>query len=216
VGSLRESIRYPLRGEHAEEALLVGWICLLAHLLFVPLLALVPAIGYLVAVLRSTAAEGSTPPPVEYRRTLREGTVGSILVIGYALVPVAIGAITLELAGAAALDPEAGGSVLFFVGSTVTLFVLLGFLYALPIALCGYARGGIRGAVPNPAFGSVAGHGAYFVGWTSGFVVLAIGGLVGETLAALPVLGPVLAALWWWYVLLVGTRRIGLGYAAAR
>lgn len=213
---MRESIRYPFRGEHAEEALLVGWICLLAHLLFVPLVALVPAIGYLVSVLRSTAAEGSTPPPVEYRTVLREGAIGSILVVGYGLVPVVIGAVTLELAGAAALDPEAGGSVLFFVGSTVTLFVLLGFLYALPIALCGYAREGIRGGVPDPAFGAVAGHGAYFVGWTSGFVILAIGGLVGEALAALPVLGSVLAALWWWYVLLVGARRVGLGYAAVQ
>jgi hypothetical protein len=167
-------------------------------------------------VLRSIVAEGSTPPPAEYRKSLREGAVGSVLVVDYGLVPVAIGAVTLELAGAATLDPGAGGSALFFVGSTVTLFVLLGSLYALPIALYGYAREGIRGAVPDPAFGAVAGHGAYFVGWTSGVVLLAIGGLVGEALAALPVLGPVLAALWWWYVLLVGTRRVGLGYAAVQ
>lgn len=74
--------------------------------------------------------------------------------------------------------------------------------------------GGIGGAVPGPRFARIAGHGAYFVGWTASLVGFAFGWLVGEAIASLPVLGPVLAALWWWYVLL--TRRISLTYAAAR
>ncbi len=215
---MRELLRYPVRGEHAEEALLVGWICLLVHLLFVPGLPLVPAIGYLISVLRSTVNEGgqrAAPPTVGWT-ILRRGAVGGLLLIGYGLVPVAVGATTFGLAGTASIDPGAGGSLLFLVGSTTTLFVLLGFLYALPIALCGYAREGLGGAVPGSGLATAGGHAAYFVGWTVALVILGLGWFVGEAVASLPVLGPVLAALWWWYVLLVSTRRIGLAYAAAR
>jgi hypothetical protein len=212
---MRDSLRYPIRGEHAEEALLVGWICLLAHSLFVPLLPLVPAVGYLVLVSGSSV-EGESAPPAVGWTVLRRGAVGSLLLAGYGLVPIAVGTITLELAGSAAIDPDAGDSILFLAGSTVTLFVLLGALYVLPIALCGYAREGISGALPGSGFTRVARHGAYFVGWTVSLVGLAVGWLVGESVVSLPVLGPVLAALWWWYVLLVCTRRIALAYASTR
>lgn len=212
---MRELLGYPVRGEYAEEALLVGWVCLLAHTLFVPVLPLVPTVGYLVAALRSTVDGDPVPPAVGWS-ILRRGVGGSVVLVGYGLVPVAVGAITLELAGAATLDPEGRGSILFLVGSTVTLFVLLSFLYALPIALCGYARDDLRGAVPGPRFVRVAGHGAYFVGWTTALAGLAIGWLLGEAIASVPVLGPVLATLWWWYVLLVCVRRIGLAEEATR
>lgn len=214
---MRELLRYPVRGEHAEEALLIGWICLLVHLLFVPALTLVPAIGYLISVLRSTVNEGeqrATPPPVGWT-ILRRGVVGGLLLIGYGLVPVAVGATTLGLAGTTSIEPDTGGSLLFLVGSTTTLFVLLSFLYVLPIALCGYAREGRGGAVPGSGFATVGAHAAYFVGWTVALVILGLGWFVGEAVASLSTLGPVLAALWWWYVLLVSTRRIGLAYAAA-
>lgn len=212
---MRALLRYPVRGEHAEEALLIGWICLLAHVLFIPVFPLVPAVGYLVLVLRSTV-DGESAPPAVGRTVLRRGVVGSLLLAGYGLVPVAVGAITIELAGSATIDPDAGGSLFFLTGSTVTLFVLLGALYVIPIALCGYAREGLGGALPGSGFARVAGHGAYFFGWTVSLVGLALGWLVGEAIASIAVLGPVLAALWWWYVLLLVARRIGLAYAAAR
>lgn len=213
---MRESIRYPVRGEHAEEALLVGWICLLAHHLFLPVLSLIPAAGYLVAVLRSTTEGGSSPPSLEYRSLLRRGMIALAVVSVYGVVPLTAGAITFELAGAAAFDPGAGASIPFFLGSTVTLFVLLGFLYALPIALCRYAREGLRGAVPGRAFGRIAGHAAYFVGWTATVVLIVVGWFIGGVFTALPALGPVLAAFCWWYTLITCARRIGLAYAAAR
>ncbi|MFC7007693.1 DUF4013 domain-containing protein [Halalkalicoccus salilacus] len=215
---MRELLRYPVRGEHAEEALLIGWICLLVHLLFVPAFTLVPAIGYLISVLRSTVNEGeqrATPPPVGWA-ILRRGVVGGLLLIGYGLVPVAVGATTFGLAGTTSIEPDTGGSFLFLAGSTTTLFVLLSFLYVLPIALCGYAREGRGGAVPGSGFATVGAHAAYFVGWTVALVILGLGWFVGEAVASLSTLGPVLAALWWWYVLLVSTRRIGLAYAATR
>lgn len=213
---MRELLGYPVRGEHAEEALLVGWICLLVHLLFVPVAPLVPAVGYLISVLRSTVeGEQRTTPPAVDRAILRRGAVGGLILIGYGLVPAAIGATTLGLTGTSSSDPNAGGSLLFLAGSTATLFVLLGFLYVLPIALCRYAREGTGGAVPGSRFAAVGGHPAYLVGWTVSLVGLGFGWFVGEAIASLSVLGPVFAALWWWYILLACARRIGLAYATA-
>lgn len=47
-------------------------------------------------------------------------------------------------------------------------------------------------------------------------MILGLGWLVGEAGCVAAGSGTRFAALWWWYVLLVCTRRIGLAYAAAR
>ncbi|MDL5361290.1 DUF4013 domain-containing protein [Halalkalicoccus sp. NIPERK01] len=205
-----------LRGGHAEEALLVGWICLLAHSLFVPVLPLVPALGYLVAVARATIDDESALPPVDLRALVSDGAAASAVCLGYGLVPLAVGAVTVSLASGTAVDPTGGASPLFLLGSTTTLFVVLAGLYALPIALCASARGGIRAALPGRPFLRVAGHAAYFVGWTGGVVLFALGVAAGGVVERLPVAGPVLAPLVRWVVVLAATRRLAAAYRAAR
>lgn len=204
-----------LRGDHAEEALLVGWICLLAHTVFVPWLPLVPVVGYLVAVARAVIDRESALPSVEVRSLLADGAVASAICLGYGLVPLAVGVITVSLATETTVDPSGAMGPLFLVGSTMTLFIVLAALYAVPIALCGYARGGIGSARPTRSFVRIMGRAAYFVGWTSALVVLGAGALAGSVVGAIPLLGPILAALVWWIVALAATRRLAAGYREA-
>lgn len=203
-----------LRGDHAEEALLIGWICLLVHALLVPILALVPAIGYLVAVARATIGGESTLPAVSLRSLLPEGTIASAICLVYGLPPLAVGAITVSLAAGTTADP-ATGAPFFLLGSTMTLCTVLAGLYVLPIALCGYARGGVRDALPGRAFRRTGTCAAYFVGWVGALVVFVASALAGGVVAAIPLVGPLLAPLVWWVGALATTRRLAAGYRAA-
>lgn len=209
----RERLAF-LRGENAEEALLVGWICLLAHTLFLPVLALVPALGYLVATARAVIGDEEALPPVEFRALFVEGIAASAVCLVYGLVPAAVGAITVSLASETAIDPQDGATLFFLIGSTTTLFVVLAGLYALPIALCRYADGTVRDALPSRRFLSVGTHAAYFIGWTSALLLFAAGWLAGGVVEVVPLVGPILAALVWWVTALAATRRLAAAYRA--
>ncbi|MEM4782246.1 MAG: DUF4013 domain-containing protein [Halalkalicoccus sp.] len=203
-------------GEHTEEALLIGWICLLAHSLFLPLLALVPALGYLIAVVRATLTERPRLPPVSLRASLSEGFAASSICLLYGLVPLSVGAITITLATETTIDPAGGASILFLTGSTVTLFIVLAGLYFLPIALCRYSTEGLREALPDPSLVRAGTHAAYFVGWTSALVLFGVGWFAGGVIELLPLAGPVLAPLVWWCVALGATRRVAGAYGVTR
>lgn len=203
-----------LRGENAEEAVLLGWICLLAHSLFLPILPLVPALGYLVATARAMTEDEPALPPVGFRSLFGSGVRASAICLAYGLVPIAVGAITITLAGTAAIDPGSGESILFLTGSTVTLFVVLTGLYLLPIALCRYATGDLRDSFLDRTVLPVATHAAYFIGWTSALVLFAAGWFAGGVIELVPIFGPILAPLIWWVVSLAATRRIAVGYRA--
>ena len=204
------------RGEHTEQALLVGWICLLSHSLFLPVLSLVPAVGYLVSVTRATVDEEPTLPPVSLRSLFFGGVAASAICLLYGAIPLAVGVITISLAAETTIDPAGSGSILFLTGSTVTLFVVLIGLYILPIALCAYASGGVRAAVPDRSFLTVGTHAAYFIGWTSAVLLLAVGWFLGGVIEFVPLVGAIFTPLVWWFVLLVATRRLAAAYEAAR
>lgn len=205
-----------VRGEHTEEALLIGWICLLAHSLFLPVLSFVPALGYLVSVMRATLDEEPTLPPVSPRSLLSDSVAASTICLLYGAIPLAVGTITISLVTETTIDPAGSGSILFLTGSTVTLFVVLVGLYVLPIALCAYAGGGVRDTVPDRSFLTVGTNAAYFIGWTSAVLILAAGWLFGGVVEFVPVLGAIFAPLVWWIVLLIATRRLAAAYEAAR
>lgn len=203
-------------GEHTEQALLIGWICLLAHSLFLPVLSLVPALGYLVLVMETTLEGESTLPPVSLPSIISQGVAASAISLLYGAIPLVVGAITISLAADTAIDPAGSGSILFLTGSTVTLFVVLIGLYVLPIALCAYAGHGARAAVLDRSFLTIGTHAAYFIGWTSAVLLFAVGWFLGGVIEFVPILGSILAPLVWWIVLFIGTRRLAAACEAAR
>ncbi len=207
-----EALRYPTRGEHAEKALLAAWLCVLVHSIALPVLALVPLLGYSTVVLER--GEGDEPPTFLDRSVLRRGLGASALTVAYGAIPLGTALVTFVLLAESGREPTGVGSVIVLAGSTTVLFVLAAAAYLLPIALANYARSGplragFSGLVP------IATHAAYFVGWCSGSIL----GLLGLALAsALVDLGGVLAVLGSLvgaYVTIVAARRIGRGYAVA-
>ncbi len=207
-----EALRYPLRGEHAEKTLLSAWLCVLLHAIVLPVLALLPLVGYAATVL--ARGEEPTPPPFLEWSLLARSLGAAALTIGYMTVPVGATLVTILLF----LDgePPAEAEVLFFfVGSTAALFVLAFFAYLLPIALANYVReGSVKEGVKNLV--GVAGHAAYFVGWASGTVLFLLGGAVSSALLDAGGLFTVMGSFVGGYAVIVGSRRIGRGYAAAR
>jgi hypothetical protein len=208
-----EALRYPLRGEHAEKALLAAWLCVLVHSIALPVLALVPLVGYLTVVLGR--GDGDEPPAFLDRSVLRRGLGASALALAYGTVPLGMALVTFVLLTESGREPTGADTVIVLAGSTTVLFVLAVAAYLLPISLANYARSdslraGFAGLTP------IATHAAYFVGWCSGSVL----GLLGLALASalvdlggpLAVLGSLVGA----YAVIVAARRIGRGDAAAR
>ncbi|WP_187432915.1 DUF4013 domain-containing protein [Natronococcus pandeyae] len=207
-----DALRYPLRGEHAEKALLAAWICVFVHAIVLPFVALVPLAGYAASVLAT--APQSDPPPFLDRRVLSR-SVGAIgLGVGYLAVPLATALVTVRLLLGTGRAPTGGDAIVVLVGSTAVLFVLAVAVYLLPIALANYARSGsIRAGFSG--LGTVAGHTAYFVGWCSGIVLLLLGVAVSSALVDLGGFALVAGSFVGAYATVAAARRIGRGYAAA-
>jgi|GEM_PF-1880022 len=215
MGWVRVALRSPVDGPRGERPLLAVWIAL-ALAVVVPVLPLVPVVGYLVRALAATARGDQMPPALSDARTLMGRSVGGSLLCLLCLGP-PLAALLVTVYG---LISTTGGSVprlRFLAGSTaVLLFGLLG-LYLLPITLATYGTtGSLRSALSPSPLRPVAGHGAYFIGWTLGALVLAFAAGAGSALFAIPRLGPLLAAFVLAYGLLVTTFLWGRAVGRAR
>lgn len=168
----REALTYPLRGDDAEQTLLVGVILslavgVLARLGVLALLALVPALllaGYALAVVRATAESASgglestdgtatkpggasavkdAPPRFsDFRALAADGARALVVAAGYLLVPTVALAVTVGGAATGGRPEELGTTVFVFGAGTVVLVTSLAFAYLLPAALSGVARTG--------------------------------------------------------------------------
>ncbi len=207
-----EALKYPVRGVHAEKALLSAWLCVFVHAVAVPVLALVPLVGYATTVL--SQAHEETPPPFLERSVLVRGLGGTALAVGYGLLPLVATLVALQLLFDGG-EPTEGEAIVFLAASTAVLFVLAGYVYVLPIALANYGQ---TGSLRSSASGllDVATHAGYFVGWTSGIVLTLVGLTLSSALIELGGLSTVVGAFVGGYAVIVGCRRIGRGYAAAR
>ncbi|NIB99528.1 DUF4013 domain-containing protein [Halobacterium sp. R2-5] len=177
-------LSYPFRGERRVDALLAGGGL---HLLsvYVPVVPLVVALGYLLVVFGETASRGSDdrydvlPAFADVRRIVRTGVGGATVVAAF-LLPAAV-VLVVTVAGVSQLslspgDVTIGTSVGFVLGSTTSLLLAVAFFYLLPAALANYlATGQLRGAVDVDVLTRAATHAAYFYDVTVGLVA---GGLL--------------------------------------
>ncbi|WP_435063734.1 DUF4013 domain-containing protein [Halobaculum sp. EA56] len=192
---IREALRFPLgdpddRGAAAEALAVGGGLHLLSA--FVPVLPLVPVVGYLVRVL-GAAGDADDPSRLPSFRSagslLRDGLVGSLLAVGFLLVPVVVLAVTFGGAvsggaGGAGIDPTTPlGYGVTLVGGTVTLLLAVAVVYPLPAVLAAYARADpeagtlarVRAALSPGRLRRVVSTGRYFYAWTVGAVLVLFG-----------------------------------------
>jgi hypothetical protein len=226
----REALTYPLRGDDAEQTLLVGVILslavgVLAGLGVLALLALVPGLllaGYAMAVVRVTArteratAKSEDPPPrfSDVRALAADGARALVVAAGYLLVPTVALAVTVGGAATGGRPEGLGTTVFVFGAGTVVLVTSLAFAYLLPAALSGVARTGrLAEAVERERLGRLAGDAGYFVGWVAALLVGTSAVVVLRSLAALGRPGEVVALALSFYALVMVARLVGRGVA---
>ncbi|MBO4248631.1 DUF4013 domain-containing protein [Halomicrobium sp. IBSBa] len=208
---------YPIAGDARERPLLAVWLSL-ALSFVVPVVPLLPVVGYVVRALTASERGDALPPFLADGRTLlRQSVGGSVLCVFFLGLPLA--ALLVTVYGVVTLDASAGdlptGRIL--AGSTATLFVGLLGLYLLPIALTVYGQtGSLREAFSIAPFRSIGGHGAYFFGWTLGFVALTVTLGIGGSLLTFSRVGPLLGTFVFAYGFLVATYLWGRAIARAR
>lgn len=228
---LREALTYPVRGENAEESLLIGAILALAAGLLVRLgvlavLAVAPLAllaGYALAVLQESAASsrpgpsGGTDRPPGFSNATElasDGLRALAVAVGYLLVPVVALGVTVGGAAPAQRPATPGTSAVVLGAGTVVLVVSLAFAYLLPAALVGVARTGrLRSAVVPSRLRRTLTNARYFVGWTAALVVGSVAGLLASALASLGRPGEVVALAVGFYAVVVIARLLGRGTA---
>ncbi|MFB6268619.1 MAG: DUF4013 domain-containing protein [Halobacterium sp.] len=182
-------LRYPFRGQRGVDTLLAGGAL---HLLsvYVPVLPLVPVLGYLVVVLGETSRRDShhrydeLPPFGDLKRVLRRGVGGSVVVAAFLLPATLTLLVTVAGLSQAPIYPEdvsIGTSLGFVAGSTASLLLAVVFLYLLPAALANYAaEQRVRAAFDRSVLVRAARDAAYFydvvVGLVAGGLALVAAG----------------------------------------
>lgn len=210
------TLRYPVSGARSERPLLACWILVSLGFL-VPVLPLIPFVGYLVRVLVSSARGDRDPPAflADVSGLVRLGVGGSVVIVGYLAVPLVLLLVTVN--GALGFAGELDGfveSLLFFSGSTIVLLVSLLAVYLLPVALISYGRARrLRAAVDRATVLSLPRRLNVFVGWAIGFTVVSVGAGVATAVFGFSRLGPVLAALVITYTLVLASQYIGRAVA---
>jgi len=214
---LRDDLAFPFRGARPEAPVIAGWVLLLASAV-VPLVPLVPLAGYLLRVVIASARGDDAPPDAlaDPLGILRDGMGILAVTTGYLLVPAVVLVVTAYgIVIGDPPDPGPASSLLVLGGTTAVLaFAVVGG-YLLPVGLVGYATGGLRTAFDPGRLRSVGSHPAYFLGWITGAVVLALGAGFASVLEFVPLLGRVLPALVMAYALVVGAHLWGRGVADA-
>lgn len=217
VGDWLATLTYPVAGDRAERPLLSCWVALLLAAI-VPVVPLIPVAGYLLRVL--DAAENDEEAPAflaEPKALLQRGLGVTALSVVYLAVPVAGLVVTVSGALGRDVAPGGFGTVVFYAGSTAVLWIALFAAYLLPVALSTYGRTGrLRDGFDTSALRSVGAHGAYFVRWVAGAATFAVAAGVGTASLAVPNLGPVIAAFFLAYGLILTAYVWGRGIALAR
>ncbi|TKX75971.1 DUF4013 domain-containing protein [Halorubrum sp. GN11_10-6_MGM] len=197
------AVTYPIAGDAAERPLLAVWL-LLALSVVVPVLPAVPVVGYLVRVLVASERGDSIPEFLADGRTLVRRSLGG-LVVCLVFLGVPFAALLVTLYGIVSLEPGANAPVgRILAGSTAVLLVGILGTYLAPISLTTYGReGSLRRAFSPAALRPVAGHAAYFFGWTLGFTALVVTAGVGGALFTVSRAGPLFGTFVLAYGLLV-------------
>jgi len=217
-----DALRFPWHGERNAETLVVGGILTLVGVLFLPLLFVY---GYLVRVVRQTAAGDVEAPPQfsEWGDLLVDGLVAFVISTLYALVPgivVTAGALlfVVPVTAVSSVGTDGGGGLLVVLGTLLALFavvlsvaLVVATLYFVPAAIAAYARTGRFGAAFEPQLlRPIVTDGRYATGWVVAVVVSFLAQVVASAVSATGI-GVVLVPFVLFYGSVAGAYAIGVG-----
>lgn len=216
------TLGYPVGGEGRERPLVACWVLVMVGsvLWVLAVVAFVPLVGYLVAVVGASVRDESAPPVgTDLGGLLGRGLGATAVVVGFLLVPGLALLVTVYGAiwGVGGSTLAGGERVLLYGGSTVVLSLFLVALYVLPVGLAVYDEtGSVRAAFDTDRLGPVAGHAAYFSRWAAGSVTLSTAGAFGNVALQIHRAGPVVASLFVAYGTLLAAHVWGRGVRLAR
>ncbi|MCL9812845.1 DUF4013 domain-containing protein [Natranaeroarchaeum aerophilus] len=203
-----EILNYPRTGDETARTIILGGLLVLLSVLVVPTILLV---GYLLRVLRSSAADEPQPPVMdEWRELFVDGLRGTVVSIVYGLIPLV--GVAVAVGGVITIGAEFGllGVLGVLIGGLLWLGLTIAVAYALPAALANVAEeetidSGFDWARLRPVLRSEA----YASAWLVGLLVVLAGGAIASLLNVVPVLGVVGSAFVVFYTLVVAYHVVG-------
>ncbi|QSG03833.1 DUF4013 domain-containing protein [Natranaeroarchaeum sulfidigenes] len=203
-----EILNYPRTGDETARTIILGGLLVLLSVLVVPTILLV---GYLLRVLRSSAADEPDPPVLdEWWELFVDGLRGTVVSVVYGLIPL-IG-VVIAVGGVITIGADFGalGALGVLIGGLLWIGLTIAVIYALPAALANVAEEGTIGSgfdwkTLRPALRSEA----YASAWLIGLLVVLAGGAIASLLSAVPVLGTIGSAFVVFYALVVAYHVVG-------
>ncbi|EMA52458.1 MULTISPECIES: DUF4013 domain-containing protein [Halococcus] len=197
---ISDALNYLRNSDDALVTVLIGGLLSVFGFLLIPVFFVN---GYLVRVLRRTAAGDETAPVFDdWGRMGIEGLKATVIAIVYGFVPFVVGAV---LVGGSAVAIATGGSVDggsaavgagvlgLLVGLAITFVLGLAAWYVIPAATANFAeRGTLAAAFDFGTLRPILFSGAYATGWLLALGVIVGGGIIaGAFNAVIPILGAV-------------------------
>lgn len=222
---ISDALTYLRNSDDALTTVLIGGLLSVFGFLLIPA---VLVNGYLVRVLRRTAADEATPPVFDdWGRMGIEGLKATVIAFAYGLVPAVVGAVLIGGSAVAIVTGGAfdGGSAAIgagvlglFVGLAVTFVLGLAAWYVIPAATANFAeRGTLAAGFDFGTLRPILFSGAYASGWLLALSVLVGGGIVAGALnAVIPILGAVPGLFVSFYAAVAAYYVIGRTWADLR
>jgi hypothetical protein len=204
-------LNYPRSGDQTGQTIILGGLLVLLSVFLIPAVLLV---GYLLRVLRGSAADEPKPPAVDDLADLfTEGLRGGVVVLVYGLIPLFGAAVVVGGLVGIAADFGALGVLGVLTGGLLWLGLSLAVSYVAPAALANVAQkrtidAGFDWETLVPVLKSEA----YASAWVAGVLVVLVAGAIASLLNFVPVIGAIGSAFVMFYALVVAYHVIGLAW----
>ncbi|XVH30834.1 DUF4013 domain-containing protein [Haloferacaceae archaeon DSL9] len=221
---ISESLQYLERSEHAVKTTLIGGLLVLFSVLLLPAFLVS---GYLLEVVRRTAADSDEPPVFEaWGDRLIAGFKASVIGFVYVGLPMfVVGLFGVLVVGTFSVAiPGDPGPIVGLFGAGVALFVVLlgmavalGGAYASPAAIAYFAdTGRMRDGFRLRTLWPVLTNRIYARNWLLAVGIIVASVLVTSLFAMVPVVGTVASAFVAFYALVMAWYVIGHTWADVR
>lgn len=206
---LTDSLTYLKHSDDVWKTSILGGIFLLFGFLLLPLFLVW---GYVIRVVdRTTHGDDEAPVFDDWGTMMADGAKTSVIVLGYALIPLVVGSVLVTGVWiATAGTPGSIGTAGFLLSGLVTIAVAVAAAYVIPAGIANFAaERRIRAGFEFETLRPVLSSGTYVTAWLIALGIVLVGGAVTGILNAIPFVGTVLGAMVGFYALVAAYYVIG-------